>query len=528
MWRGPDYPGEFPSLGWDVADWIEENCVIPDGDHQGEPLELTDEQVEFLVWHYRIKPDSDPQRPKSAWAYRRSQLVRPQKWGKGPLTAAMVCAEAVGPVLFAGWDEHGEPMGRPWPTPLIQITATTIEQARNVYDLVVSMINEGPLAGFIVDAGTTRTVLPGGGRIDIVTSKASSKLGQRVTFAVQDETQLWVESNGLVALAKTQRRGLAGMGGRAVETTNAWDSSERSVAQRTYESKRKDIYRDFRTSPPNLDYLKVADRAEIHRIVYGDSWWVPMDVIEAEAAELIESDPGEAARFFGNRIGRGSGVWMADARWSASLRELTWSDKQPPPGTAICLGFDGSENNDWTAIVAITMDGTVFVPTYGPDNEPTWWDPTEHGDQIPREIVDAAVDELFERYEVARMYCDPQDWRSEIGDWSVRHGEEHVFEWATNRIKQMHEALKTFATNLKTGRVGHNGDKHLGISVANARKLPRPGQRFILGKASETQKIDIAMAMVIAHEAWVNTLATGWSPPTKTKALVFGGRKRRR
>lgn len=217
----------------------------------------------------------------------------------------------------------------------------------------------------------------------------------------------------------------------------------------------------------------------------------------------------------------GRGAWIPADTWESGDRV-----EQPADGAPICLGFDGSENNDWTAITAISMDGTVFIPTFGPDEQPTYWNPDEHGGRIPRDEVDAAVDELFSRYDVVRMYCDPQDWRSEIGDWSVRHGDERVFEWATNRVSQMFEALKTFETNLATGRVGHDGTKTLGIAVANARKVARPGQKYILGKATESQKIDIAMAMVLAHEAWVNAMALGWAPREQNRVLVFGRRRR--
>ena len=61
-WRGPDYDGDFPSLGWQVVDWIEAHCVIPDGDHKGAPYILTDEMVEFLVHHYRIRETATAQR----------------------------------------------------------------------------------------------------------------------------------------------------------------------------------------------------------------------------------------------------------------------------------------------------------------------------------------------------------------------------------------------------------------------------------------------------------------------------------
>lgn len=93
-WRGPNYRGEFPTLGWVVGEWIEENCVVPDGDHAGEPYGLTDEMWTFLAHFYRLRPEARPGQRAPAFAYRRGQLVRPQKWGKGPFSAALICAEA--------------------------------------------------------------------------------------------------------------------------------------------------------------------------------------------------------------------------------------------------------------------------------------------------------------------------------------------------------------------------------------------------------------------------------------------------
>src|SRR3954463_16286324 len=96
-WRGPKERGEFPSLGYEVAEWIQAMVAVPDGDAMGQPFVLTDEMYRFLLWHYRLDEDGK-------FVYRRSQLVRPQKWGKGPLSAAMICAEAEGPVRFDGWN----------------------------------------------------------------------------------------------------------------------------------------------------------------------------------------------------------------------------------------------------------------------------------------------------------------------------------------------------------------------------------------------------------------------------------------
>jgi len=47
---------------------------------------------------------------------------------------------------------------------------------------------------------------------------------------------------------------------------------------------------------------------------------VDIDAIEAEAAELLERDPAQAERFFGNRIIHGAGAWLPDDLWEAAKR----------------------------------------------------------------------------------------------------------------------------------------------------------------------------------------------------------------
>src|SRR5690606_25567696 len=111
--------------------------------------------------------------------------------------------------------------------------------------------------------------------------------------------------------ADTQRRGLAGMQGRSQETTNAFDPTQRSVAQATFQSRRPDVFRFYRQPPAHLSYANKAERRRIHAYVYRRSSHVNLDAIEAEAAELIErGDIAQAECFFGNRMRAGSGRWL--------------------------------------------------------------------------------------------------------------------------------------------------------------------------------------------------------------------------
>ncbi|MGJ5898559.1 hypothetical protein ACSCBZ_42475 [Streptomyces niveiscabiei] len=526
---------DFPTL-FVVPDWIARHCRLQSVgglDPEPQPFHMYDWQLRITANLYRVKATAEVGQLSTAFHYRRAQAVAPQKSGKGPWAASIVAAEAVGPVLFGGWAaggeryrcsdhrcgcgwvyeyEQGEPMGRPWNKPLIQITATSEDQTDNTYRPLQEMIRNGPLAE-IMRVGEQFIRLPNDGRIDVVTSSAQSRLGNPITFASQDETGIWTEGNGMTKVATTQRRGLAGMSGRSLEQTNAWDPTESSVAQKTAETKVKDVYRFHRLPPKDLDYAKKPERRKIHAVVYQGSHHVDPDSIEGEAAELMEKEPAEAERFYGNRITAGMGAWLQQDRWDARTGR-----RVVPDGTRIVLGFDGSDVDDWTGLRAETLDGYQFTPRYGPDRLPCIWDPAEWEGQVPRLEVDAAFREMFERYDVVRAYADPPYWTSEVAAWQAAFGEKRVTEWHTNRVVQMHAACEQLLTDVtkKDSAFTHDGCETTAIHVRNARKAARPANRYVLRKATVLQKIDLAVCSVLAHEAAQDAIAAGQAAPPPT------------
>ncbi|MFE6851837.1 hypothetical protein ACFVDH_13735 [Streptomyces sp. NPDC057674] len=544
MAKGPDAGAEFvvdfPTL-WIVLDWIEEHCPVPDGFRAGERMELYPWQGWCTANHYRVRPDARVGQLAPAFHYRRSQIVAPQKTGKGPWSAALVLAEAAGPVVFDGWAKGGEryrcsdhgcgcgwwydyrpgdPMGTPWPTPLIQLTATSEDQVDNVYRPLRSMVKRGPLAE-VMQTGEEFTRIGDDGRIDVVTSSALSRLGNPIIFALQDETGLYTAANKLRRVAETQRRGTAGMGGRSVETTNGWDPSESSVAQTTSESKRRDIFKYHPTAPKSLSYGDKRQRRKIHTIVYAGSSHVDLDAIEAEAAEIMEKDPAQAERFFGNRCVAGASSWLDGATWAAKAKR-----RRVRPMTRVVLGFDGSDIDDWTAIRAETMDGYQFTPLYGADDEPTIWNPADYGGQVPRAEVRAAMDQLMRRYDVVRLYADPPYWETEVDEWVDKYGEERVIRWYTRRIVQMHSAAERLKTDVvKRNSDGasftHDGCPIVETHIGNTRAATRPADRYVLKKASPTQKIDATVASILAHEALGDVIAAGLAE--RVQSYYYGG-----
>ncbi len=505
-WRGPEAPGEFPTLGYQVAELIQTKCVIPDGDHAGEPFILTDEMLRFLLWLYRLDPET------GRFVYDRGgQLVRPQKWGKGPFSAAWICAEAdsEAPVVPDGWDAAGEPVGRPWATPWIQVTAVSEDQTDNVWRALVPMIELGELKADIPDTGETRINLPGGGRIEPVTSSARSRLGQRITAALQDESHSWTVLNGGRKLADNQRRNLAGMGGRFLETTNAWDPAEESVAQQTYESRAPGVFKDY-LEPPAGSFTNKRERRKIMRAVYGGSWWVDLDRIDSEAVALIEQgDIAQAERFFGNRRQAGAGAAFDHARWD----ELVDATKVIADRSLIVIGIDGARWDDALAVVATDVETGHQWPLgiwEQPENAPPDY---EH----PTHEVDGAMAEAFERFKVWRAYVDPQYIEGLVDRWQGRWGDKTVVPWYTNRPKQAAYAVRAYVRAVGAGDLSHDGDSDMARHIRNAHKRKIAvydedrRQMWTMGKdrPMSPRKMDAAWAGCLAWEARGDAIASG-------------------
>lgn len=528
-----------------VPSWIEAHCIVPDGFRKGEPFRLYDYQLLYLANFYLVREAAEwrPDAPilGPAFVYRRGLLVGPQKLGKDPLEAAHICVEGVGPALFAGfagadagyacrehgcrcgWEyayELGEPMGMRWATPLIQITAFSEEQTENTYDALRPMIDDGPLHDLIPKTGEVFIRLPGGGRIDTVTSSHQSRLGQRVTFVPQGEVGIWTQRNSMAKVADTQYRGLAGMGGRASLTTNAWDPAEHSVAQQQYESKATDIYRQFLQAPKSLSYANKRERRKIHRIVYPvdtrleNGGHVDLDGVESEAVDLIARDLAQAERFFGNKLATGAGRAFDAELWAKLMLP---SEKVVADKTTITLGFDGSRRWDSTSLIATEL-ATGYQWPLGiwerPENAPRSW-------EVPVDEVDAAVIGAFMRWEVVKLYCDPPYWESTIAAWAGRFGSERVFEWWTNRPKAMAYALASWREAQQAKELSHCADGEMcrvfSAHVRNAFRFDtgyRDDQGVPLWIVMKEQrnslnKIDSVPAAALSWEARNDAIAEG-------------------
>lgn len=540
-WK-PQKPGDVPTLGWLVLDWIAEYLAAPDR-AEYEPLTLTVEQAEFVLDFYALDPRTNRRR------FRRAVLSRPKGWGKSPLLAALALVEGLADVVPDGWDAYGQPVGRPWSdvrTPLVQLAAVSEDQTANAWSPLLEMARGGPLVDEYVGLEPLDTFvnLPVG-RIEPVTASAQSREGNRPVFAVLDQTESWIPTNGGVRLAATIRRNLGKTGGSSIESPNAYEPGVGSVAEQSAEYARRILEgtaRDDGLLYSHREWPALTDMTERDSLLaglayaYGDSalvercaihepacrnvGWVDLERLVAEIWDPA-TDPQDARRYYGNQVTHASDSWISGPEWAARRDvEKVVADRE-----TITLGFDGSRQRshsttDATALIACRVsDGHIFEPL----DRCVWEEPLgpEARDwRVPVDEVDAAVDECFRRYNVVAFYADPAKWEGFVAKWSAKYGSKlkvrasraQPIEWwmTGGRLVSIVRALDHFHSAVVDGELTHDGSYALTRHVLNARRRPtRAGVTIAKEHPDSSRKIDAAIAAVLAWEARLAAVAAG-------------------
>lgn len=488
-----------------------------------EPFVLYPEQEDFLLRFYEIDPWTGKRK------YRRGVLCRPRGWGKSPLLAAIAIAEGLAPVLPDGWDANGRPVAKPWSdvrTPLVQIAAVSETQTKNTWTPLLEML-QGPVLDAYpgLEPLDTFVNLPRG-RIETITNSARSVKGNKPVFAVLDQTEEWVKTNRGTKLAETMRINAAKVGGFTLESPNAYVPGEDSVAEMSakfwaniLQGKARDdgLYYDHREAPPDVD---LTDRDSLHAALaytYGDSadvngGHVDLDTLIATIWDPA-TDPQTARGDFLNQVTHAANAWL-----SKPQVDRLACDTDLQNGDAVTLGFDGSVKDDATALVACRLsDGHlqvlgVWEKPEGPAGE-NW--------QVPTGQVDQEVDRAFDRFRVVGFYADPPHWQDYLDRWTARHGDtvqlratsDRPFSWWTTRQKVMVAATERFEGAVHEQSLSFNPDHVLGPALlrhllnARRRVLGRSGISISKEYRGSPNKIDIAMAAILAYEARMDAVA---------------------
>lgn len=190
----------------------------------------------------------------------------------------------------------------------------------------------------------------------------------------------------------------------------------------------------------------------------------------------------------GQWVGRADG-WLPWGLWASRAAP----DRQVPAKARIMAGFDGSASGDSTALVAATVEARPHVFVLG------LWENDHKGWRVNRADVDSAITDMFNKYDVVELACDPWGWRSEIQSWADRYGQRRVIEWPTNVIMRMGPATDRTFTMLSEGTLTHDGDVNLASHFANCvAKRTSYGDVVVKDAKSSPRKIDAAVAAIVA------------------------------
>lgn len=538
----PAYPGEVPTLGHDVLDWMTDMLAMPDKEEYT-PYTPTREQAEFILNLYRLDPVTGKR------VVRRGVISRPKGWGKSPFLSSIAIAEGLAPVMFDGWDAYGRPVGKPWSrirTPLVHLLAVSESQTANAWTPLLEMVRQGPVVDEYpgVEPMDTRVNLPTGA-IEFRTSSGTSYEGAKPVFCILDQTEAWTPSNGGVKLAAVARRNLGKTGGVSIEAPNAFEPGADSVAEdsakyhaqiREGNARDEGLLYDHREWPDTTDLEDAESIKAGLAVAYGDSadldacvvhdppctaetWsrgWVDLDRIQAEIwdpATLVS----DAARFYGNKAHADADAFVAEHEWNAALAgedvpEVT-------PDDPVVLGFDGSRHRkkgitDATALVAMRVSDGLAWPV-GVWEQPDTaagrnWEP-------PESEIEQTLAEFMDSHHVVGFYADPTLWESNVAGWEAAYGDRlkvgsrnHPIAWRTSQMRRTAEALETLRNGILDGNVMHVGNSALTRHVLNARlRQTKVGKLIYKEFPDSPRKIDAAYCLMLANQARVDALAVG-------------------
>jgi phage terminase large subunit-like protein len=473
--------------------WTADHLLQPDGPLAGTPWEYTPEQTRIVLRWYEIDA-------KGAFRHRRGVLRRMKGWGKDPFLASLAAVELCGPCRFGGWQKNGLPLAIQHPAPWIQVAAVSRDQTRNTMTLFPGLFSKDTIAEYSVDMGKEIIYARGTGRIEAVTSSPRALEGGRPTLVIANETHHWLSNNDGLEMSQAIRRNLGKSrdgAARVMEITNAHLPGEGSAAEQTYEAwkaangKLEGVYYDSTEAPPIEEFSGNEDAIRAGLVAArGDSSWVDVNRVLAEILDPVTPET-ISRRFYLNQVTSASAEWIPFDVWEA----LADTARTIPDRAEVVLGFDGSFNNDTTALVVAQTGEIPFIDVAGlwvrPERAPEDW-------SVPIEDVEDAIRECAKRWRVREVVCDPYRWSRSM---QVLAGERIPMVEYPQRPERMIPATARFHEAAVNKAMSHSGDPDLTRHVGNCvLKTDSRGSRIVKDFKGSARKIDLAVAAVMAFD----------------------------
>lgn len=214
------------------------------------------------------------------------------------------------------------------------------------------------------------------------------------------------------------------------------------------------------------------------------------DLIDPDdfAAAVITTPEAEFRTKRMNQWVSASTAWLPAGAWDECA-----TDRTIPDGVDVVLGFDGSYNNDSTALVLATVGDDPMIDVVWcaerPKDAPQDW-------VVPIDEAEQAIRDACKRWQVREIACDPARWARTM---QVLEAERlPVVEYPQSPARMI-PATERFYEAVMQHKVVHSGNADLARHLGNAHvKRTTHGGHLQKDAKSSPRKIDLAVAAVMA------------------------------
>lgn len=216
------------------------------------------------------------------------------------------------------------------------------------------------------------------------------------------------------------------------------------------------------------------------------------DLVSAEdfAATVLRTPEPEFRAKRCNQWVVSAQAWLPVGAWESCEAEL-----EIEPGADVCLGFDGSYDNDSTALVVVSCGEIPHI-----DVVQCWEKPAEAAQDwaVPIADVETAIRDACRRWQVREIVCDPFRWAR---TYQVLESENLPIVEYPQSPARMTPATQRFYEAIMNHGLTQSGDPRLARHIGNAvLKIDARGQRITKETKKSARKIDLAVAAVMAFD----------------------------
>jgi phage terminase large subunit-like protein len=466
--------------GQHAADWIESFCRITKDSVAGP----TGEALRLRTWQRRVLARLFARGTDGRLRHRQGLVGLARKNGKSSLGAGIALYG-----LLSDYPEGAQ--GRE-----VYSCAGDRDQARIVFGTAKRMIELEPELAEVTKLYRDAIEVPRTGSIyRVLSAEAYTKEGLNPSLVVFDEVhvqpnrELW----DVMALAAGARPEPLMIG---ITTAGVrFDSSGKdSLCYQLYEHGRR------------------VALGEVQDPTFCFAWWEPVnpDADHLESSTWREANPGFgdliAAEDFRATVTRtpefefrtkrcnqwvtAAEAWLPHGAWEGCA-----DDRSIPDAAEVVLGFDGSFNNDCTALVVVEVSDRPQIDVVA------LWEAPAQADlewRVPIIEVEDAIRSACRRWQVREIACDPFRWAR---TYQVLEGEGLPVGEFPQSPARMTPATQHFYEAVINHQLTHSGDVRLARHVGNAvLKSDSRGMRIYKEHRNSSRRIDLAVAALMAFE----------------------------